>query len=128
MIVAAFGSPYLVQRFPAAKTWIASFSTPDVSQHAMGRAFFGQTAIGGKIPVTVPGVAKRGDGLRVAAAPMTLQPAPADWDTKLSAAYRILDHAVKEKAFPGGVLAVGWNGRLWCTLSGGWRISAIRTR
>lgn len=112
VIVAAFGSPYLVQRFPAAKTWIASFSTPDVSQHAMGRALFGQTAIGGKIPVTVPGVAKRGDGLRVAAAPMTLQPAPADWDTKLSAAYRILDHAVKEKAFPGGVLAVGWNGRL----------------
>jgi beta-N-acetylhexosaminidase len=112
VIVAAFGSPYLVQRFPTAKTWIASFSTPDVSQQAMGRALFGQTAIAGKIPVTVPGVVKRGDGLRVAAEPMTLQPAPADWDTKLAAAYRILDHAVKEKAFPGGVLAVGWKGRL----------------
>jgi len=112
VIVAGFGSPYLVQRFPTAKAWIASFSTPDVSQHAMGRALFGQTAIAGKIPVTVPGVAKRGDGLRVAEEPMTLQPAPADWDAKLAAAYRILDHAVKEKAFPGGVLAVGWKGRL----------------
>jgi beta-glucosidase-like glycosyl hydrolase/CubicO group peptidase (beta-lactamase class C family) len=112
VIVAGFGSPYLVERFPAAKTWIASFSTPEVSQRAMARAIFGETPIAGKIPVTVPEVAKRGDGLRVAALPMTLQPAPADWNTKLAAAYRILDHAVKEKVFPGGVLAVGWKGSL----------------
>ena len=44
VIVACFGSPYLVERFPAAKTWIAAFSTVDVAQRAMGRALFGQVA------------------------------------------------------------------------------------
>ena len=42
VIVACFGSPYLVERFPAAKTWIAAFSTVDVAQRAVGRAIFGQ--------------------------------------------------------------------------------------
>ena len=69
-VVLSFGSPYLSQRFPAAKTWIGEFSTNDVSQRAAVRALFGQVAIEGHIPVTVPGTVKRGDGLTVSANPM----------------------------------------------------------
>ena len=111
-VVAAFGSPYLIGRFPNAKTWLAEFSTNDVSQRAAARAMFGQVAIGGKIPVTVPGVVKRGEGLTVPANPMTLEPAAAAISGRLKPAYDLLERAVADGAFPGGVLAVGWNGRL----------------
>jgi len=111
-VVVSFGSPYLIERFPNAKTWLAEFSTNDVSQRAAARALFGQIAIGGKIPVTVPGTVQRGDGLHVAANSMTLQPAPAAIVNRLKPAYALLDRAVTDGAFPGGVLAVGWNGQL----------------
>ena len=111
-VVASFGSPYLIERFPNAKTWLAEFSTNDVSQRAAARAIFGQITISGRIPVTVPGTVQRGDGMRVAENPMTLQPAPAAWTERLKPAFTLLDRAVADGAFPGGVLAVGWNGQL----------------
>ncbi len=111
-VIASFGNPYLIERFPNAKTWLAEFSTNAVSQRAVARAIFGQTAVGGKIPVTVPGTVQRGDGLPVAAHPRTLQPAPAAMVEHLRPAYALVDRAAADGAFPGGVLAVGWNGQL----------------
>lgn len=108
----SFGSPYLIERFPGAKTWLAEFSTNDVSQRAAARALFGQISTAGQIPVTVPGTVKRGDGLRVAANPMTVQPAPASMSGRLKPAFELLDRAVADGAFPGGVLAVGVRDRL----------------
>jgi beta-glucosidase-like glycosyl hydrolase/CubicO group peptidase (beta-lactamase class C family) len=105
--VVAFGSPYLIERFPNAKTWLAEFSTNDVSQRAAARALFGQTAITGKIPVTVPGTVKRDDGLQVAANPMMLEPAPSAMSDRMKPVFALLDRAVADGAFPGGVLAVG---------------------
>ena len=84
VVIAALGSPYLIERFPNANTFVAEFSTNDVSQRAVARALFGQSAIGGKIPVTVPGTVDRGSGLQVAAIPMTLEPAPADVASRLA--------------------------------------------
>ena len=110
--VVSFGSPYLIERFPNAKTWLAEFSTNDVSQRAAARALFGQTAITGKIPVTVPGTVNRGDGLQVAANPMTLEPAPPSMSDRLKPAFELLDRAVADGAFPGGVLAVGTGDQL----------------
>src|SRR5579862_9877008 len=112
VIVACFGSPYLVERFPAAKTWIAAFSTVDVAQWAVGRALFGQVAIGGRLPVNVPGVAALGAGLDLPANTMKVRAAGAKTDSKLKPAYDILDRAVADHAFPGGVLAVGYQGEL----------------
>ena len=111
-LVACFGSPYIVARFPNAQTWIAAFATNDVVQHAMGRAIFGQIPIDGQIPVTVPGIAKLGDGLPIAADPMTLSMAPASMTQKLTPAFALLDKAVADGAFPGGVLAVGFRDNL----------------
>jgi len=105
--VLAFGSPYLIEHFPAAKTWVAEFATNDVSQRAVARALFGQVAIGGQIPVTVPGTVNRGDGLRIAANSMTLTSAPAAMSVRLKPAFELLDRAVADGAFPGGVVAVG---------------------
>jgi len=112
VIVACFGSPYLVERFPAAKTWVAAFSTVDVAQRAVGRALFGQVPIAGRLPVNVPGVAPLGAGLDLRANPMKLRAGDAVADAKLKPAYDVLDRAVADHAFPGGVLAVGLHGEL----------------
>lgn len=110
--VACFGSPYLAERFPSAKTWIAAFSTVDVAQWAMGRALFGQVAVGGRLPVHVPGVAALGAGLDLPANPMELRQASPQDESKLQRAYDVLDQAVADRAFPGGVLAVGYQNEL----------------
>ena len=110
-VVAAFGSPYLISRFPQATTWVAQFSTNDVSQCAVARAIFGQVPIGGKLPVTIPETAQRGDGLCTAANPMVLRPST-EMSAQLKPAYQLLDRAIANSAFPGAVLAVGWNGQV----------------
>ena len=112
VIVTCFGNPYLVANFPEAKTWLAAFSSADVAQHALGRALFGQIAISGRIPVGVPGVVPLGAELDVAANPMKLTPGGPELDAKLARAYEMLDRAAADHAFPGGVLAVGHQGRL----------------
>src|SRR6202011_6218615 len=112
VIVACFGSPYLVERFPAAKTWVAAFSTVDVAQRAVGRALFGQVPIAGRLPVNVPGVASLGSGLNLLANPMKLRAGETNADAKLKPAYDLLDRAVADHAFPGGVLAVGLRAEL----------------
>lgn len=111
-IVACLGNPYLIERFPAARTWIAEFSTVDVAQRAVGRALFGQVAIGGRLPVSLPGIAKPGAGLDVATNPMTIRAAPRELAQRLAPAFAILDRAVADQAFPGGVLAVGLHNQL----------------
>ena len=112
VVVLSFGSPYLIENFPEAKTWLAEFSTNDVSQRAAVRALFGQVPTQGQIPVTVPGTAKRGDGIRLAANPMTLQPAPSDLASRLKPAFDVMDAAIADGAIPGGVLAVGTHDQL----------------
>ena len=112
VVVAAFGSPYLISRFPQATTWVAQCSTNDVSQRAVARAIFGQVPIGGKLPVTVPDTAQRGNGLHVDANPMQLRSAAPEMFAQLKPAYALLDRAIADGAFPGAVLAVGWNGQV----------------
>jgi beta-glucosidase-like glycosyl hydrolase/CubicO group peptidase (beta-lactamase class C family) len=106
-VVIGFGSPYLVKAFPNAPVWLGEFATNDVSQRAAVRALFGQVPIQGKIPVTVPGVVNRGDGMYVAGNPMTLRPAGQALTAKLEPAFALLDRAVVDDAFPGGVMALG---------------------
>ncbi len=112
VVVMSFGSPYLIEHFPDAKTWLAEFSTNDVSQRAAVRALFGQVATEGKIPVTVPGTLKRDDGIRLAANSMTLQAAPPDMAARLKPAFDVMDRAIADGAIPGGVLAVGLRDQL----------------
>jgi beta-N-acetylhexosaminidase len=110
--VVSFGSPYLIEHFPHAKTWLAAFSTNDPAQRAAARALFGEIAVGGTIPVNVPGVLNRGTGVAKDARPTTLNPAGPEFGGCLEPAYELLDRAVTDGTFPGGVLAVGLKGDL----------------
>jgi len=63
--VVAFGSPYLIRSLPNISAYIATFSTTTTSEEAVARALFGEIPIGGHLPVTIPGIAKLGDGITV---------------------------------------------------------------
>lgn len=112
VVMASLGNPYLAGQFPEAKTWIAGFGTQDSVQRAMIRAIFGQIAIRGQLPVSVPRVAKIGSGVQLAANPMKLEPTPDSAIAKFKPAFDILERAVADRAFPGGVLAVGLDEKL----------------
>jgi len=113
VISVGFGSPYLIERFPQAQTWLAAFGISEVAQISVARALFGEIPVQGHLPVTIPGVnLKAGLGMEVPANPMTLQPMDARGEAQLKPAYDVIENAVKDKAFPGATLAVGYRGQV----------------
>jgi len=61
--VIAMGSPYLAASFPAIENYICTFSNATVSETSAVKALFGEIAIHGHLPVTIPNVAARGAGI-----------------------------------------------------------------
>jgi beta-N-acetylhexosaminidase len=61
--MAALGNPYLLRNFPEVAAYLATFSTVPPSELAAVEAFWGEIAIGGRLPVSIPGLAARGEGL-----------------------------------------------------------------
>jgi beta-N-acetylhexosaminidase len=73
-VVLAMGNPYVVQDFPAIQNYVCAFSNASVSETAAVKAIFGEIPIGGRLPVTIPGIAARGDGIERPARPISDQP------------------------------------------------------
>jgi len=62
-VVAAVGSPYLAESFPAVQNYLCTFSSVSVSETSAVRAMFGEIPIHGHLPVSIPGFAQRGFGI-----------------------------------------------------------------
>jgi beta-N-acetylhexosaminidase len=62
-VVLAMGNPYVIEEFPAIQNYVCAFSNATVSETAAVKVLFGEIPIGGHLPVTIPGIANRGDGL-----------------------------------------------------------------
>jgi len=74
VVVIAMGSPYVIAGVPRAAAFLATFSPTVPSEVSAIRALFGEVPITGHLPVTIPGVAKYGDGIRVDARSKVSQP------------------------------------------------------
>jgi len=113
VITVALGSPYLIERFPQAETWLGALGISDVAQISVARAVFGQIPVRGHLPVTIPGAdMKAGFGIELPADPMTVQAAEASAEAQLQPAFDVVERAVADKAFPGATLAVGYHGKV----------------
>lgn len=62
-VVVAFGNPYTGGSVPGIGTYVCTFSNTQGSAVGLVSALFGETAIHGRLPVTIPGMAKLGAGL-----------------------------------------------------------------
>jgi beta-N-acetylhexosaminidase len=61
--VLAMGNPYLAQDFPAIQNYLCTFSNASVSEVSAVKALFGEIAIRGHLPVSIPKIAQRGAGI-----------------------------------------------------------------
>src|SRR5882757_2814091 len=113
VVTLAFGSPYLIEGFPQAETWLGAFGISDVAQVSMARALFGEIPLRGHLPVTIPGVqSKAGFGIEMPADAMKLQAMDVRSEAQLQSAFDVVEAAIKDKAFPGATLAVGYRGKV----------------
>ncbi len=63
----ALGSPYLLRHFPTVAAYMATFSTVPPSEVASVKALFGEISIRGHLPITIPGLARYGEGISLPA-------------------------------------------------------------
>jgi beta-N-acetylhexosaminidase len=113
VVTVGFGSPYLIEKFPQAQTWLGVFGISDVAQISVARALFGAIPVGGHLPVTIPGLdLKAGFGIELPANQMTLEPMDARGQAQFEPAFEVIKKAIADKAFPGATLAVGYRGRV----------------
>ena len=63
VIVVAFGNPYLLSQIPSAPEYVVAWDGAPVSQQSAARVILGLTPALGHLPITIPPVARRGDGL-----------------------------------------------------------------
>jgi beta-N-acetylhexosaminidase len=76
VIWVALGNPYVLQLAPQARTYLSTFSYSDVSQIAAAKAISGAIELTGSMPVSIPGHASTGTGMRIPRLDMTLTTVP----------------------------------------------------
>lgn len=70
VVAISFGNPYVIRESPELPTYLVTYGPQPLMQQAAARAIFGESPIGGRIPVSVPGLFPRGSGIvRGATAP-----------------------------------------------------------
>lgn len=62
-VLLAMGNPYLAEQFPAVQNYLCTFSNAAVSEVSAVKVLFGEAAISGRLPVTIPNIARRGFGI-----------------------------------------------------------------
>lgn len=64
VVLVSFNNPYLALGLPATDAHVIAWSPWTMSQRAAARAMLGKIAIGGQLPITLPGIAAFGTGIR----------------------------------------------------------------
>ena len=67
VVAVSFGNPYLVSSYPSVPAYVLAWGGAPVSQRAAAAALLGRTAIGGKLPISIPPWFKTGAGIQRAA-------------------------------------------------------------
>ena len=125
VIVTSFGSPYLIQDFLNVPVYICAYKSSGILQTAAANAMKGKADITGILPVTIPGVAKNGSGIIVEARKWpngksrwkpgtTLQRIrPSEILVNTDSVNLLLNQAIADTAWPGGVLIAGKGGKIF---------------
>ncbi len=113
VVLISFGNPYILTLFPNVSTYLAAYSDVVVSQDAMLEAILGQITIEGKLPVSIPKTPfKFGDGIFLQSDSLYIDEETTEGEYDFSGINDLMQQAISEKVFPGGVVAVGYKGKL----------------
>lgn len=110
----AFGNPYVFSDYPDAQIHMTAWSGFRVQVRAAVDALFGGTAIGGRLPIDIPGLYDIGDGIHLEQQVLREKPATGhDFDVEgLQRVDRVIHEAIRDSVFPGASLAVVHDGVL----------------
>jgi len=123
-VVVSFGSPYVLAECPAVSTCMCAYETTPHTAAAVAEALRGTGPITGRLPVTIPEAAVRGEGSSrwpVVNGPLPrVHPAAAGFAPDLAERVRTcLEAGVAARAFPGAVCAVARRGAVVATVAAG---------
>ena len=105
----AFGSPYVLSSLPGADVQICAWSSSSEQVRQTVPALFGATAIDGRLPISVPPAYKIGDGLSLQKTIVRYTDIPEEVGFNRDSLYnvdKVMNKAVEDSVFPGGVVTV----------------------
>jgi beta-N-acetylhexosaminidase len=73
-VLVSTGNPYVAANYPTVQTYVCTYSNVAVSDMALMKALFGEIPIQGHLPVTIPGIADRGQGIMLGATSKPMVP------------------------------------------------------
>jgi CubicO group peptidase (beta-lactamase class C family)/beta-glucosidase-like glycosyl hydrolase len=125
IIMVSYGNPYIIRDFLNISTYLCAWEKQVDLQEAGSRVIIGLNDVNGKLPINIPDVAKRGTGINLDKFPKYFQKLPVDIRLELQTVmpYEVgaeidsllimLDEAVADSAFPGGVLLAAKDGKIF---------------
>ena len=112
IVAVAFGNPYVAMEIPKADAYVCAYSDAEVMQQAAAEVLFAEEPALGKLPITIPGVYRYGDGIQYPK--MKLRkgwPEEAGFTREgLQKVDEVVDQAIRDTAFPGAVLLIAKDG------------------
>jgi beta-N-acetylhexosaminidase len=67
VVLVSFGTPYLLQQAASVPSYMIAWGPSQASQQAAARALLGSTPITARLPISIPPLARFGDGEQRAA-------------------------------------------------------------
>ena len=125
VILASLGTPYLLQEFPQVSTYLCAYKGTYLMQIALANALLGKERISGRLPVSIPGLAVRGSGMDMEKindlivkeepepGPELLRDLPVSVGADVIELNKLMETAITDNAWPGGVLLAAKEGRIF---------------
>ena len=113
-IVISFGSPYILSDFKETSAHMLAWSADRHQITESVPSLFAASDVGGSLPAEIPGLYKIGDGLNVSQSAIRFDN-PADAGMRVDSLLKIdgiMQEAINDSVFPGGVVGVMRNGVL----------------
>ena len=125
IILASLGTPYLLQDFPKVSTYLCAYNGSYLMQNALASALLGSKDISGRLPISIPGLYEIGSGMfkemKVKVEKISEYKPGIEVRRVLPEAVgannnyieRFMESAIKDSAWPGGVLLAAKSGNIF---------------
>ena len=125
IILASLGTPYLLQDFPKVSTYLCAYNGSYLMQNALANALLGSKDISGRLPISIPGLYEIGSGMfkemKVKVEKISEYKPGIEVKRVLPEAVgannnyieRFMESAIKDSAWPGGVLLAAKSGNIF---------------
>jgi beta-glucosidase-like glycosyl hydrolase/CubicO group peptidase (beta-lactamase class C family) len=114
VVLLSFGNPYVPLGLPRPAAYVAGYGGTDAVQRAAADALFGRIAVTGRLPVSIPGRYRYGQGVQLAQQALRRgTPEEAGMDPEVTERMDdVIEEALADRVFPGAAVAIGRGGLL----------------